>query len=211
MKTLNPAHLHHAYIAEGYSGEPIRAWITTNIPDGEIIFQKHDVFSIDDARALTVSDIQAGGRQFFIIQTGSMTREAMHALLKLCEEPNPATTFFFIMPQIDILPTFRSRLQVIYIEEKHEISSDAVSFVSATAPERLKIAEKYLVELKDENPQAKQKLLHFISDIEQTLYKTISKEGTAAALKQCLNAKQLLRESGNPPKQILEMLSLSFS
>ncbi len=211
MKTLNPAQLHHAYIAEGYSGENIRTWITTHIPDGEIIFQTHDVFSIDDARALTVSDIEAGGRQFFIIQTGSMTHQAMHALLKLCEEPNPAVTFFFVMPYIDILPTLRSRMQVIVLDDEHAVKKDAQAFITSSIPERFKIVEPYLDALKDETPTAKQSLLSFLDDLERALYIKYKDKNNLEPIKACLKAKQLLREPGNPPKQILEMLAVLLS
>ncbi len=109
---------------------------------------RFDVFTIDDARQLSDSQerksfqtntqankknsersIKDGknkeentqeSRKIFIIETNSITESAQNSLLKVFEEPTVGTHFFIISPQDTLLPTLRSRMQVVdarYVRE----------------------------------------------------------------------------------------------
>ncbi|MFZ2252793.1 MAG: hypothetical protein WAW13_01305 [Minisyncoccia bacterium] len=79
----------------------------------------------------------------FIISCGSILGEAQNALLKLFEEPNAHTVFYFIIPRVDILlPTLLSRFQILGIEERGVVNGDTTDFFNATYTDRLTLIAK---------------------------------------------------------------------
>lgn len=142
--------LHHAYLIQG-EAEAIRSKLftffnrtlefpTQGNPDFE--HQTFDVLSIDDARALQEKQTTrpiAHPIRLFVLETRGMTVEAQNALLKMFEEPALEVHFFLIMPSADVLlPTLRSRLQIISDDERSEKGkSRAKTFLGLSVPERL--------------------------------------------------------------------------
>ena len=145
-------HLSHAYVVEGDHSETLPAMrelvahfgisATTNPDYHEVL---HDVFTVDDARELTRTQGLLGGegkKKIFIIAIRTISHESQNALLKTIEEPTAHTHFFFLVRSSAILlPTVRSRIQLISNErlQKKNEPTLADTFLSATIPERLKM------------------------------------------------------------------------
>ena len=116
---------HHAYVIAGERDESVRAierYIEEAIgfsaapanPDAR--WFSYDLLSVEDARTLIdrahrSTSTDAG--KVLVIQTGRFFHEAQNALLKLFEEPPPATVIILSIPSEGmLLPTLRSRLPV---------------------------------------------------------------------------------------------------
>ncbi len=103
------------------------------------------------AEQLEIADVrmlidQAGRRPIggetrsFIISVTTLTHEAQNALLKLLEDPPATAQFYIIVPRLGILlPTLRSRLHLLYTEERthNAPTAETVSFFRAGIVERL--------------------------------------------------------------------------
>jgi DNA polymerase III delta prime subunit len=100
-------------------------------------------FKINDARELrdrAQTKAVLGGRRVFIVIAPSMTTDAQNALLKTLEEPPADALFIFIVasPQT-MLPTLRSRVQFLRVDEgaKGEARVDVVQFLKAGLEKRI--------------------------------------------------------------------------
>lgn len=107
-----------------------------------------ETFGIDDARILAEAAYQrsVGSDQVFLLRMQKVTLEAQNALLKLLEEPPPATRILIGVPTHDVLlPTVRSRLQQLAITNQ---SVSTASFLGLPLAERMNVISD-LIEEKD--------------------------------------------------------------
>ena len=78
------------------------------------------------------------------------TAQAQNALLKICEEP-VKNNYIFLISDMDLLPTLKSRLQAIdHGDENSDVSKEAEAFCKANQAERQKVADAYLKDGKDD-------------------------------------------------------------
>ena len=127
-------------------------WACTLIPkenqetSSDVSIREYARMSIADARTLIhEASMRPNERAYrvFIISCASILGEAQNALLKLFEEPNAHTVFYFVVPRVDILlPTLLSRFQILGTEERGTSSTDTTDFFNASYAERLSLIAK---------------------------------------------------------------------
>ena len=117
--------LHHANLLVG-TREDAESYLVSlcnnlgiklaNNPDF-FAFRMH-TFGIDEARELKLMSVRKAltSRKIFFIVSTRLTFEAQDALLKTFEDPSPDTVFFLaVSEEAFIIPTLRSRMQVVRI------------------------------------------------------------------------------------------------
>ena len=216
FEKLSAENLHHAYLVVG-EREVVRKSladflrenfdIKTDSPDLQNIIC--DTLTIDMARKIAQDTSRKsfdGGRKFFLIETNIITEEAQNALLKIFEEPNTDTHFFVMMPQDILLPTLRSRMQIIQLQS--EKNGEAENFLKKTILERLEAVKKITDGIADEE-KTKQDAVALLNEIENELYQNgVQKE--VGGLTLCQRARASLYDRGAPVKMILENLMISL-
>ncbi len=148
----NPENLHHAYIIYGdldMSRELVIRYLSEkcnvkkeNNPD--FFNYVCDNISIDVAHEILYASSRKSfsEKRIFLVEFNSILHEAQNALLKLIEEPDLGTHFFFLTQSKGFaLPTIISRVVEIDLKDDHE-ENIADDFIFGTILERLKIAEK---------------------------------------------------------------------
>jgi hypothetical protein len=143
---------HHAYVIEGEEALVLPTLEDFFVSDGITLRGNPDYhvtlseqFLIDDANRLVASANlrSVGERKIFVHSFGFITHEAQNALLKLFEEPPHGTHFFLIVPTASLLlPTVRSRMQVIKASKDIEANETALSkqvqtFLNANKADRM--------------------------------------------------------------------------
>ena len=208
--------LHHAYFLVGESSQVFSSLVsfleeevgvkTTGNPD--FWSGKFHNLSIDDARVISESSERkdfGGNRKIFIIQTDFIGLEAQNSLLKVFEEPTAGTHFFIISPQDILLPTLRSRMQVIF----HDLISESTeSILDLDFSERLAKVNEITESISDEEG-TKQDAIKLVNQIESEIYKK-GIENYSRELSVCETARASLYDRGAPIKIILENLVLSI-
>ncbi len=209
--------LHHAYLFVGHKAEEIVQKLkhfleekvgvkTSGNPD--VLHNKYETFTIDDARSIAASESLksvGGGRKIFIIETDSMTEEAQNSLLKIFEEPSLGTHFFVVTPQDIILPTLRSRMQVIFHDTNEEKRK---SILKLSLAERVQLVRELVEGISDEE-KTKQDAIIFLNNVEKELY-DLGVEKNAKSLEICDLTRKALYDRGAPVKMILENLMLQI-
>lgn len=210
-KHFKDERLHHAYLV---STDTLQATVeqleeilaglgvsTLGNPD----YFKEDIpqVTIDIARRLSTRQAQKpfGDRQFFVIGTGDITREAQNALLKTFEEPTPGTHFFIIVPKrLGILPTLASRCHSLEHEDQSEPSTISIDkFVAATPGKRVELM-KPLIETKD-----KHLAVVFLNELETYL---ANEETSPEVIRSLWKARDYLSDKGSSLKMLLEHVAL---
>ncbi|KKR65947.1 MAG: hypothetical protein UU06_C0008G0013 [Parcubacteria group bacterium GW2011_GWB1_40_5] len=207
--------LHHAYFLVGETEEiflHLRDFLekevkvkTTGNPD--FSYEKYDTLTIDGARSISSNQERKdffSGTKFFVIQADFITEEAQNSLLKVFEEPTPGTHFFIISPQDNLLPTFRSRMQVI---TQKSIKSTKSKVLEMEIAERLAKVKEITDAISDED-KTKQDAIVFLNQVERELYEA-GVEKNHKALEICELTRASLYDRGAPIKMILENLVLS--
>jgi hypothetical protein len=172
-------------------------------------------FGIEESRSLKERAAQkpaAGDAQVFLIQTRSISVPAQNALLKLLEEPQQGTHFFFVVPAPErLLKTVLSRVRVRYVPGDGEtiLSEAADRFLRGTAAQRIKQVESFYNKPEKDRVGAEQ----FVLMLEQALYaKLHTKQGTdravATKLGHILAVRGFCSLPSSSPKLILEHLAL---
>lgn len=222
---------HHAYVLTG--GADVQAElisflekkhkiVTQGNPD--FVAKDYATFTIDDARELKA---QAGTKaassnapRTFVIRFDGITVEAQNALLKLLEEPNENTHIFLIVRSVSLLlPTIRSRVQMIGGVEKEEPSRPKVpsnsegeniqlakQFIAATPAKRLDIIKKLLDEVSKET-KTKQDVISFVDAVEAHLYHS-GVDKHIEALKAIQLVRTYLNDRAPSLKMLLEYIAL---
>src|SRR3989338_3455084 len=112
----------------------------------DLYVRTYKQFGVEEARELREragSRPIAGPYRVFVVATPGMTTEAQNALLKTLEEPPAGAMFFFIIPAPEtLLPTLRSRAQILRMCDMHNMDVAhpyiiyAKSFLTAAPPKR---------------------------------------------------------------------------
>ena len=189
---------------------------------------KFDNLTIDEARFISESSqkksfktnlaTELSNKRIFVIITDFISHEAQNSLLKVFEEPTDGTHFFIISPQDNLLPTLRSRMQVIKSENvkvKGEKMSKTV--LDMSLKERLERVKKIIEsingaksnEVGSSDEVTKQDAISFVNSVEEEIYKR-GVEISYASLKICSDARLSLLDRGAPIKMILENLVLNI-
>lgn len=173
----------------------------------DIYVRAYRAFGVDDAIELRDRSNRrpvAGLQRFFIIATPGMTNEAQNALLKTLEEPPADAAFFFIIPAPEmLLPTLRSRAQILVLDQagESEQAIDAKAFLAAAPPKRLDMLKPLLEKDADDKRDIGQ-IVSFLSSVERLLQKR--PEGLHAIYR----ARKYIGDKGALVKPLLEQVAL---
>jgi hypothetical protein len=165
---------------------------------------EEEMFGIGEARLLSTQALGRafGERQMFVLAPARFSIEAQNALLKTLEEPTPHTHFFIIArDEASIIPTLRSRMQTVRINESNVFSpqhliSEAESFLNLSLKDRLDFAKDFA---------DKEKSLPIFLDQLLTILK--SKE-IGSAIKNAYNVSLYAGDRSASPRLVLEHLAL---
>ncbi len=198
--------IHHAYLIEGplignreglfdFLSNTFKHAIQAN-PD--FWHGTFDQFSIDDARALKEAQAQkalSGDRKVFVIETQGMTIEAQNSLLKIFEEPTQGTHIFILIPSsYSIIPTLKSRLQLIADQSDYQKMASVKAFIGASIGDRLKMVGE-MVEAKDKAGAI---------ELVEGLLHEFHKKGTPEILKNLLKVRSYMNDRSPSLKLLLE-------
>lgn len=196
---LHPDSLHHAYICTGDTTKATEYLISflekdlsfSRQANPDYVFLEIPTLSIDEARNLKVihSKKPFGERRIFLIKTDSVPVESQNALLKLFEEPEPGNHFFIVIERPVLLPTLRSRIQLIDFEQE---KSSAKKFLAMNKKERF----DHVAKLEKNEGYA---LAHEIGSIKKD----------KPTLEAVLRVKKYIFDRGSSTKQLLEYLAVS--
>ena len=180
----------------------------TGNPD--VYVREYGSFGVDEARELALkagSRALSSSRRIFIIATAGMTNEAQNALLKTLEEPSGDALFFFILPSPQtLLPTLRSRAQLLDIgSSPRTLTVDPQAFLSAAPKDRLDLL-KPLLEKDDDEKRDVGSALQFLAALEQELASKAEKN--SRALEAIYRARRYLGDKGALAKVLLEQVAL---
>ncbi len=219
---------HHAFVIEAEAEEGIataEAWLKNelgmealNNPD--IVVMRYGLLSVDDARRVTelaAGAAFAGDTKAVIVSASRAYHEAQNALLKLFEEPPQGAYLFLIMPTLGgLLPTLRSRVQILQNTEKKNTTiygsnPIAEEFMKATKEKRSAVIKK-LASGKDEEERRenREEALAIMNGIEASIYQKggFTKPPLAALLSDIAELRGHLHDRSAPVRMILEHLSL---
>src|SRR3989344_2883347 len=191
----------------------------------DIYTREYKAFGVDDAIELRDRSGRrpiAGSQRFFIVATPGMTTEAQNALLKTLEEPPADAAFFIIVPAPEmLLPTLRSRAQILTLAQGGvENLIDAKAFLAATSQKRLDML-KPLLEKDEDDKRDIGNIVSFLSALEQRLLKkTLGRNplcrspmgetatGEAEGLHAIYRARKYISDKGALVKPLLEQVAL---
>lgn len=211
---------HHAYLYEGSLSE----FDAVKESIKPFVAQKHERFSIDDARELVaMAALKPAGDVTFLIGLSSITTEAQQALLKLLEEPQAGVHFVFLVPHGTLLPTVRSRMMVWEEKLKYGGQNSLVdvpgrgttrglfeqhisTFLKSSGKTR---SDMIAVMLKDDEG-VKERVLDFVNGLEAALAPTVKNPGVRAALEDIAKVRDYLRDRSPSLKMLLEHLALAL-
>lgn len=180
----------------------------TGNPD--VYVREFSAFGVEEARELAArasSRAVSSSRRVFIVVTPGMTAEAQNALLKTLEEPSGDALFFFIVPSpISLLPTLRSRAQLLPVGRvANESVIDAKTFLQASAQARLDML-KPLFEKDDDEKRDLSGSIAFLCALEQELSQEPQRH--LASIKAIYRARTYLGDKGSLGKALLEQVAL---
>ncbi len=181
--------------------------------DQDVYVREYQYFGIDEARELSeraASRAILADRRTFIVATPSMTNEAQNALLKTLEEPPAEAFFFFIVPSPSLLlPTLRSRTQILELSQNVDVGHTLVSaekFLSATPAKRLDML-KPLLEKDEDDRRDLGAIIAFLSSIERILSARIKKSDVADGLHAVYRARTYIGDKGALAKPLPEQVA----
>ena len=229
---------HHAFVIEEGAEEGIvvaQTWVEEELGmkvknpsakfgagNPDVVVLRYGLLSVEDVRRvseLAASAPFAGEHKVVIIAASRAYHEAQNALLKLFEEPPVGVYIFFVLSSLGgLLPTLRSRVQILKHEArstksetrtKHEINP-AEEFLKANKEKRSVIIKK-LTSGKDEEEKRenREEVIAILNGIEVVAY---ASGRTTSRHRKLLEDIQILRgylhDRSAPVKMILEHLSL---
>lgn len=179
----------------------------------DVYVRSYGHFGVGEARELRERAIlrPLGERRIFAIAAPDIGREAQNALLKTIEEPPAGAIFIFIVPSPEaLLPTFRSRAQMLVLERGSvRQGTDAKQFLAAFPSKRLDLL-KPLLEKGDDDKRDLAKILEFLGDLERLLAK--HPNGSLSACREGLEsvyrARKYVADKGALVKPLLEQVAL---
>lgn len=197
--------MHHANLLIGEKTHALLSIPQSLRSEGvDIIHHTYERMSIADVRSLIQEVLRKPislEKSTFVIWTQTILIEAQNALLKIFEEPNVHTVFYLIVPREDVLlPTLRSRLNLIDVERKSADMEFFEEFMKAGYSERLvQIADK----LKDEDSDWVRSIMR---GAEQHVQNMKQKE----QIRDVLLLDTYFQSSGCSKKMLLEHLALTL-
>lgn len=196
---------HHALLFVHVGIEELPVEDAYKQPSQDVTHIVLERFGIDDARALTKQAFQrplALDKRVFVLVLQEITTEAQNALLKLFEEP-PATAVFYILVEREgvLLPTLRSRLQLVQNKEQATESADS-SFLQLSLAEQL---DHVATLAKEKDKEAIEVLLGIV---EKEI--AVNPQMHQKTLSSLLFVRSYMGFSGASSKMLLEELVLSL-
>ena len=219
---------HHVFVIEAEAEEGIgaaQAWVREHLEmkienNPDVVVHRYGLLSVEEARQvseLAAGKAFAGNTKVVIIAASRAYHEAQNALLKLFEEPPTGVYLFFVLPSLGgLLPTLRSRVQVLkgtvsqLRSGRQEIANAAEQFLAASKEKRSAIIKK-LTSGKDEEErrELRDEALTIVNGIEAAAYMS---GRTTSRHRELLEDIQVLRghlhDRSAPVRMILEHLSL---
>jgi DNA polymerase III gamma/tau subunit len=179
----------------------------------DVYVRTYAQFGIDEARELreratTRSFVSAA--RIFIVATPVITIEAQNALLKTLEEPPAGALFFIVVPSPDtLLPTLRSRAQMLEISSRVKSAEvvDTREFLAASPAARLELLRPLLDKGEDDRRDMSA-VVTFLSSLERTIHKRATDGALAEGLRAIYRAKQYASDKGSMVKPLLESVAL---
>jgi hypothetical protein len=158
-----------------------------------------------------------GEEKIMVIAPERIFHEAQNALLKLFEEPPPATTLVLIVPAVgNLLGTLRSRMQPLS-ESGSVVSTEAQAFLAASGAEREKVISKLLDRAKSDKDEEKQaargEALRLAEGLQLSAYASLLEKehaGVRAFASDLDRFMPILHERSAPLKPIFEHLMLTL-
>src|SRR3989344_6587069 len=198
--------LHHAYCLEGKREfilnellkflENVFKFRTKGNPD--FYYGDFDTLGIDEGRAINEMQSRkavSAPRRIFAIAANFITRETQNSLLKMFEEPAGGAVFFLIISSASILlPTLRSRMLIVNLNQGIESSGDkkpeksernifdAKKFIKLPIAERLATVKKITEKIADEEIN-KSVAVEFLNSVEKEIF---NQSGTEELMKKNL-------------------------
>jgi DNA polymerase III delta prime subunit len=229
---------HHAFVIEAEAEEGIQValgWVERELEmnvdasNPDVVVLRHGLFSVADARRVLeiAASVPFVSEHVVIITASRAYHEAQNALLKLFEEPPPNTYIFFILPSLGgLLPTLRSRVQILNASldlrgptsdvgpRRSYIPKEAEEFMKANKEKRSVIIKK-LTSGRDEEErrELRDEAIAIVNGIEAVAYATVKNDGfTKPIITTLLSDIAILRsylyDRSAPVKMIMEHLSL---
>ncbi|MBV9159411.1 MAG: hypothetical protein JO019_02315 [Candidatus Kaiserbacteria bacterium] len=179
---------------------------TTGNPDLDV--RTYSQFLVEDARSLCerASGKALGtGRRVFIVVTPNLTYEAQNTMLKTLEEAPGDALFIFIVPSpSQLLPTVRSRAQIMSFDAADE-SAAARSFLAATPQKRLDLL-KPLLEKDEADVRDIGNALSLLAALERELSK--DPMNNRVGIDAVYRARKYIGDKGSLLKSLLEQVAL---
>jgi len=201
--------LHHAYVASCGVDELCDALEERGVPRKgcpDVYIYECQEFRIDNARELrgrASMNPLVLSRRIFVVACAGIAQEAQNALLKTLEEPRGNAIFFFLLPSPErLLPTFRSRVQILAAAAQDSDSELAKRFLKGQPAERLTMLEPF-TKKKEGEERDMQSLLAFLDALERAMA-----SGRPDGLKALYRAKRYIADKGALVKPLLEQVAL---
>ena len=186
----------------------------------DLYVREYRHFGIDEAREIRERAARralgdsANARRIFIIVASVMTGEAQNALLKTLEESPGNALFFFIVPSPHmLLPTVRSRAQILQLSRRADASDEMIDpqkFLAASAQKRLDML-KVLLEKGDDDKRDIASIVRFLSSLELILAKKVTVKTNPEGIEALYRARAYVGDKGALIKPLLEQVALLVS
>ena len=223
-KQFDPLRLSHAYLIESSRPDALMLLealmkhldIAVNANPDHVI-EEQDVFKLEHAQELRRKQgmrSSLGGKKIFVVLFNTITGEAQNALLKTLEEPTEDTHFFFVVENhMLLLPTLRSRMQIIVHSPEGSLSRSALAkdFLKGAVSVRMNIVQKMTKAKKEDKGEAKEEARAFLRALEHELYDDLKRgqKALVPSLEHVLYAKHELGGRAPSIKLLLEHLALT--
>lgn len=178
--------------------------------NADLYMRSYRSFGIDDARELRDraqrKALSREGRIFAIFAPG-MTADAQNALLKVFEEPPAGAVFFLVVPSPHtLLPTLRSRMQTLFLDEKGR-ASDVDAFLAAPTAKRLELL-KDIYEHDEDEGRDMGKVVAFLQSLEERFGREVPSREKTEGLASIYRARKYIGDKGSLLKALLEQMAL---
>lgn len=175
-------------------------------PDAYVRVYSH--FGIDEARELSArayGKAMGGSVRIFIAVFPVITNEAQNALLKTLEEPPAGSMFFLVTPSpTTLLPTLRSRAQMLDLGLREDSLVNAKLFLKAKPRDRVDML-KPLLEKNDDDRRDIGAIITFLSSLERML---AGMKGSREGIDAVYRARMYAGDKGSLLKPLLEQVAL---
>lgn len=172
-------------------------------------YRKFGVDEAEDIRSRARTRPVQASQRVFAISTPSMTTESQNALLKTIEEPSADALFFFVVPSPEmLLPTVRSRAQMMEVDSKRLGQLvDAREFLAAAPQQRLEML-KPIYEHDEDEGRDMSLVISFLASLEREFAKESVSETKDEGLRSIYRARKYAGDKGSLLKALLEQVAL---